>query len=74
MSGKELVTMSEIFQSTDIEVDTLKCPKCKAIWRARGHYNYDDGGYSYDYNDDICPNGCTNFFGFSVRGKVIDRN
>lgn len=70
--------MSSIMQSPDPETDTLKCPKCRALWRAKGHYNYDLGGWNY-YNEeegideDLCPSGCTSFFGSRIKGKVIPR-
>lgn len=61
-----------IIQSSDPDVDTLKCPKCGALWRSRGHYNYDEGGWVHD--EDYCPNDCVNFFGFEIKGKVILRD
>lgn len=69
---------NKIIQSPNPDIDTLKCPKCNALWLAEGHYNYDEGGWNY-FNEDtgidneICPNGCKNFFGFRVKGRIIKR-
>lgn len=69
----------KIIQSPNLNIDTLKCPKCNVLWRAEGHYNYDEGGWNYfneetGIDEDICPNGCTNFFGFRIRGKMTPRD
>lgn len=69
--------MSEpIVQSPDPDIDTLKCPKCGALWRAKGKYNYDDGGWHYYNAEDgidhgCCPSGCKNFFAIPVKGRSI---
>lgn len=63
--------MLNVIQSNDPEIDTLKCPKCKAIWRAKGQYDYDAGGWNYELGDDLCPCGCINFLGFRVTGKRV---
>jgi hypothetical protein len=61
--------MHSVIQSSDPDIDTLKCPKCKALWRAKGHYD-SEGKWDYDYAD-ICPQGCFNFFGFKIKGKRV---
>lgn len=65
-------------QSPDPETDTLKCPKCGTLWRAKGHYNYDEGGWNYfneqsGFDEEFCPSGCKKLFGSRVRGKVVTR-
>lgn len=54
------------------DVDTFKCPKCKAIWRLQGSYEYGDDLWQYD-GSEYCPNGCTNFLGFKVKGKIQNK-
>jgi hypothetical protein len=60
----------KVIQSPNPDTDTLKCPKCNALWRAKGHYNYDEGGWAYDADEEYCPKGCKNFIGFRVKGKL----
>lgn len=63
--------MKVITKSKDPEVDTFTCPKCKAIWRVKGEFDYDTWSKSYD-GDNVCPNQCRGFFGFVIRGKIVD--
>lgn len=63
--------MNKIIHSNKPDVDTLKCPKCNALWRAEGHYNYDEGGWAYENDEEYCPRGCYSFFGFKIKGKVV---
>lgn len=66
-----MILNNDIVQSNDPDTDTLKCPKCGTLWRANGHYNYDEGGWAYDDDENICPLGCTGLFGFRIKGKII---
>lgn len=72
------MSYKQIIQSPDPDIDTLRCPKCSALWRAKGHYDYDQGGWNY-YNEtecideELCPNGCRNFFGFRTKGKLVNK-
>lgn len=67
--------MNNIIHSIDPDTDTFKCPKCGAIWRAKGHYNDDDGGWAYDeVDEERCPRGCKNLFGLRrIKGKLTYR-
>lgn len=56
------------------DVDTLKCPKCKTIWREKGEYDYDFGGWHYPDGSEYCPNGCVNKFGIKAKGKIQKRS
>jgi hypothetical protein len=58
--------------TTNKDVDILICPKCKETWSAEGHYNYDEGGWSYDNGEEYCPHGCNNFFRFRLKGKLVN--
>ena len=63
---------NKIIQSSNPDVDTLKCPKCGAIWRSKGYYN-DKGGWVYEVKN--CPSGCrTRFLLNPVEGVVITRD
>lgn len=62
--------MREIIKSEDPEVGTFVCPKCKAIWRARGQFEHLVGAWHYD-DDDCCPHGCMHFIFFRVRGDEV---
>ena len=62
----------DLVHSNDPDIDTLRCPKCKAIWRSKGHYNYDEGGWVYENaEDNLCPCGCENFLGYRIKGLVL---
>lgn len=71
VNKKEVISLNRmIIQSNDPDTDTLKCPKCCAIWRSKGYYNYDEGGWVYEDVD--CPNGCcTYFLKKPIQGKKI---
>lgn len=61
-----------VILESDRGIDLLKCPKCKALWRARGYYDFDIGGWVYDEdNADLCPCGCRNIFGLRIRADVV---
>lgn len=63
----------DILQSPDLNIDTLKCPKCNAIWRSEWYYDYDEGGLVHE--EDLCPNGCcTKILKTRIKGNVIPRN
>lgn len=62
-----------IIHSNDPDTDTLKCPECGVLWRSKGYYNYDEGGWIHEQDD--CPNGCcTRFLQCPIQGKVIPRD
>lgn len=67
--------VNNIIQSNDPETDTFKCPKCNALWRSKGYYNYDEGGW---VQEDNCPLGCRStylyFFKKQVKGNIIPRD
>ncbi|NOV01331.1 hypothetical protein [Paenibacillus planticolens] len=65
--------MPQIIQSSNPDIDTLKCPKCKAIWRAEGEHAWGDDRWSYKLGEDKCPSGCITFFGFRVTGKLVKK-
>lgn len=66
--------MKDIIQSTNPDVDTLKCPKCGCIWRSLGYYDYDEGGWSHG-TEDFCPNHCrTKILGLPITGRVVPRH
>jgi hypothetical protein len=60
----------KIIQSPNPAIDTFKCPKCGAIWRAEGFYDFDLGGWIYDIDDEYCPCDCRNILGFRIKGQV----
>lgn len=68
--------LESILQSLSPDIDTLKCPKCSAIWRAKGGYILGEDRFSY-YNEangideELCPSGCKNFFRLPIKGKLI---
>jgi hypothetical protein len=65
----------KILQSQNPDIDTLKCPKCGAVWREKGFYDYDLGGWVYEDNlQGECPNDCRNWLGTRIKGKVIPRD
>ncbi|WP_423408013.1 hypothetical protein AABM38_20425 [Heyndrickxia sp. MSNUG] len=63
---------NKIIQSLDPDIDTLKCPKCNAIWRVKGSYEFGLDIWVYELDEEYCPNGCKNFFGFRVIGKKVE--
>jgi hypothetical protein len=64
---------NKIIQSPNPDIDTLKCPKCGAIWRSEGYYDYDEGGWVHE--QDTCPNECrSRFLNILINGKVIPRD
>lgn len=57
------------------DVDTLVCPNCKAIWRAKWSLDYGDDIWTYDDpNAEYCPCGCRNWIGFKVKGNRINES
>lgn len=64
--------LKNIIHSADTDTDTLKCPNCGCLWRSKGYYNYDEGGWVHE--EDYCPNGCrTHILKLPIQGKVIVR-
>ncbi|MDF2505224.1 hypothetical protein [Clostridium sp.] len=61
-----------VIQSPKKDVDTLWCPKCGALWRAKGYYDYDEGGWVHEYEDEFCPNGCRNILGLRIMGNITE--
>lgn len=51
---------------------TFQCRKCKALWRDLA--TFDDFMDDYSIPQSKCPNGCYNFFGFSISGNLIIDN
>lgn len=62
--------MLNVVQSANPDIDTLKCPKCGALWRAEGEHAWGEERWSYKLNEDRCPRLCLNFFGFRIRGRA----
>ena len=56
--------------------DTFKCPKCKTLWRVPR--DQDDEKFAFimgttvESDEQYCPSGCINFFGFKIKGKLLD--
>lgn len=62
--------MLKVIQSNNPDTDTLICPKCGALWRAKGYYDRDEGGWVHELKEEYCPRYCRNLFGFRISGKV----
>lgn len=62
--------MNNVIQSTNPNIDTLKCPKCGALWRAEGEHAWGEENWTYKLNEELCPRSCRNLFGFRIEGKV----
>lgn len=61
-----------IVPSSEPNTDTFVCPECKAIWRAKGEFDWELLGTWTYHDEDYCPVGCTGIFG-RVKGKIVEK-